>query len=48
MTKKVNFYFPFSLYENRKKSRGNYRLTITSLIVVGDTVLQSLSLISQL
>ena len=48
MTKKVNFYFPFSLCENRKKSRGDYRLIVASLIVVGDAVLKSLSLISQL
>ena len=48
MIKKINFYFPFSFYENRKKSRDNYRLTVASLIVVGDAVLKSLSLISQL
>ena len=46
--KKVNFYFPFSLYENRKKSRGDYQLMFASLIIVGDIVLKSLSLIVQL
>ena len=46
--KKVDFYFPFSLYENRKKSRGDYQLMFASLIIVGDIVLKSLSLIAQL
>ena len=46
--KKVNFYFPYSLYENRKKSRGDYQLMFESLIIVGYIVLKSLSLISQL
>ena len=48
MKKKVNFYFPFSHYEHRKKSRGDYQLTVASLIVVDDAVLKSLSLIDQL
>ena len=48
MKKKVNFYFPFSPYEHRKKSRGDYQLTVASLIVVDDAVLKSLSLIDQL
>ena len=46
--KKVNFYFPFSLYENHKKSRGDYQLMFASLIIVVDVVLKSLSLIAQL
>ena len=45
--KKVNFNFPFSLYENRKKSRGDYQLMFASLIIVGNVVLKSLSLIAQ-
>ena len=40
MKKKVNFYFPFSPYEHRKKSRGDYQLTVASLIVVDDAVLK--------
>ena len=48
MKKKVNFYFPFSPYEHREKSRGDYQLTVASLIVVDDAVLKSLSLIDQL
>ena len=48
MKKKVNFYFPFSPYEHRKKSSGDYQLTVASLIVVDDAVLKSLSLIDQL
>ena len=46
--KKVDFYFPFSLYENRKKSKGDFQLMFASLIIVGDIVLKSLSLIAQL
>ena len=46
--KKVNFYFAFSLYEHRKKSRGDYHLMFASLIIVVDVVLKSLSLIAQL
>ena len=45
--KKVNFNFPFSLHENRKKSRGDYQLMFASLIIVGDGVLKSLSVIAQ-
>ena len=48
MKKKVNFYFPFSPYEHRKKSRGDYQLKVASLIVVDDAVLKSLFLIDQL
>ena len=48
MKKKVNSYFPFSPYEHRKKSRGDYQLTVASLIVVDDAVLKSLCLIDQL
>ena len=45
--KKVNFNFPFSLYENRKKSKGDYQLMFASLIIMGDVVLKSLSVIAQ-
>ena len=46
--KMFNFYFPFSLYKNCKKSRGDYQLMVASLIVVCDVLLKSFSLIAQL
>ena len=45
MKKKTNFYFPFSLYEDSKKSRDNYQLTVASLIVVADAVKNHLPLL---
>ena len=48
MKKKVNFYFPFSPYEDSKKSRDDYQLKVATLIVVDDAVLKSFSLIDQL
>ena len=48
MKKKVNFYFHFYLYENRKNCRSDYQLTVASLIVIGVAGLKSPSLIAQL
>ena len=46
--KKVQFYFPFSLHQNYKKSRGEHLLIVALLIVVNDVLLKSFSLIPEL